>query len=391
MQNFMFYNPTKYYFGKGEITQLKNEIRDYEKVLLVYGGGSIKEFGLYDEVVSILNNENKEVFELSGIEPNPRLTSVKQGINLVRNNLIDMVLAVGGGSTIDCAKAIVVSAYTDDDIYDILNYKVKPKKGLGLGTILTLSATGSEMNPRSVISDLDLNLKLGIGDWTSDATFPDFSICDPTYTLTVPKNQTINGIVDIISHVLEQYLTITENSILGDQFAESILKTMIDIGPKLINDLSNYQLRETMMISGTLAWNGLLRGLLNKGEWAAHAIEHALSAVYDIPHGEGLAIIFPVYMEYIAKKDPSRLVLFAKNVWNVNTDNKTDNEIALEGINKFRQFLKNIGAPSTMKYYGIQDYNLEDIIEKTLLGKKTIGRQFPLEDKDIRDLLKKVY
>ncbi len=391
MEKFIWYNPTKLYFGKGQINKLNNELKQYDKILLVYGGGSIKKIGLYDEVIDILKKENKFYVELSGIEPNPRLQMVRKGIELVKENHIDLILAAGGGSTIDSAKAIAIGAVSEHDVLDLLLNKYVQEKGIPIGTILTLSATGTEMNPRSVISDTENNLKLGLGNWEVDATFPNFSICDPTYTLTVPKNHTINGIIDIMSHVLEQYFSRNENNILGEQMAESILKTMIEIGPKLIHDLENYKLRETMMICGTLAWNGMLRGLNNKGDWACHRMEHALSAVYDIAHGEGLAIITPQWMEFCAKKDPSQFVKFAVALFNVSIENKTDKEVAFEGIKRYRQFLKSIGAPLSMKHYGIKDYDLDDLVDKTMLGSKEIGRYIPLSRDDVKEIISQVF
>jgi len=391
MEKFIWYNPTKLYFGKGQIEQLNGELQNYKKVLLVYGSGSIKKNGLYNQVKSILEIQNKSYIELSGVEPNPKIKKVRKGIEIVKNNDIDLVLAIGGGSTIDTAKAIGVGAVSEYDILELLMNKHVQNEGISIGTILTLSATGSEMNPRCVISDEDKNLKLGLGKWDVEATYPKFSICDPTYTLTVPKKHTINGVVDIISHVLEQYFNRNNNNIIGEKMAEALIKTMIEIGPKLINDLNNYELRETMMICGTLAWNGIIRGLNNNGDWSCHQMEHALSAVYDIAHGEGLAIITPKWMKYCAKKDPTKFVKFAKNIFNVSTDNKTEKEIANEGINLFKQFLENIEAPSTMKYYNIVDYDIDSLVDKTMLGREKIGQYIPLESEDVKEILIQVF
>ncbi len=391
MENFIWYNPTKMYFGKGELNKLHDELKNYQKVLLVYGGGSIKSSGLYNQIIEILKTENKFYLELYGVEPNPKLKKVREGIKLVTKNNIDLLLAVGGGSTIDTAKAIAVGAISKHDILDLLLNKYQPEKGLAIGTILTLSATGSEMNPRCVISDSDNDLKLGLGNWNTDATFPNFSICDPSYTITVPKNQTINGIVDIISHVLEQYFHRNENSILGDKISESLIKIMIETGPRLIKDLDNYSLRETMMICGAMAWNGMIRGLSNNGDWSCHAMEHALSAVYDIPHGEGLAIITPIWMEYCARIDPSKFVNFATNIFNVNTENKTELEVALEGIENYKNFLYELGAPTSMKHYQIDTYDIDQLVEKAILGRETIGKYISLRSEDVKTILNKVF
>ncbi|HEY8365287.1 MAG TPA: iron-containing alcohol dehydrogenase [Haloplasmataceae bacterium] len=391
MEKFTWYNPTRLYFGKDQIAKLRDELKNYHKILFVYGGGSIKKYGLYEQVVDIFNEERKFYLELSGVEPNPKIGTVREGIRLAKQHNLDLVLAVGGGSTIDTAKAIAVGAVSEHDILDLLLNKYVQKEGLDIGVILTLSATGSEMNPRCVISDDEKKLKLGIGNWEVNATYPKFSICDPSYTLTVPKNQTINGIVDIISHVLEQYFNRNENSVLGDELAESLIKTMIDIGPKLIKDLHNYSLRETMMICGTMAWNGILRGLTNNGDWSCHQIEHALSAVYDIPHGEGLAIITPVWMRFCANKDPKKFVRFATKIFNISVNGKSDKEIALEGIEAYSKFLHELGAPNSMKYYQIEEYNIEELTNKTMLGRKTIGQYIPLSSEDVKEILSKVF
>ncbi|MDF2698830.1 MAG: butanol dehydrogenase [Haloplasmataceae bacterium] len=391
MENFILYNPTKLYFGKNQIQKLKEELKGYNHILLVYGGGSIKKTGLYDQVTDILKEAKVLAYELSGVEPNPKITLVRKGIDLVKKNKVDLILAVGGGSTIDCAKAISIGSVSDYDIMEIFKYNKPAKKVIKLGVILTLSATGSEMNPRIVISDNSENLKLGIGNFDLNVTYPDFSICDPTFTLTVPLNQTINGVIDIISHVLEQYFNQNKNSILGDEIAESILRTMFDLGPKIIKDLENYELRETMMICGTLAWNGLLRGLTNNGDWSCHGMEHALSAVYDIPHAEGLAIITPIWMDFVSKIDSSKFVSLAKNVFKINTENKTDDEIAIKAIEYYRNFLSNLHAPTSMKYYNITEFDLDALVEKTLLGKKTLGHYVVLSEEEVKDLLNKCF
>lgn len=391
MRQFTWYNPTKLYFGKNQIIKLHDELKKYHNVLLVYGGGSIKKNGLYDQVIAILKDEKKSYLELSGVEPNPKIDKVREGIKIVKDNGIDLILAIGGGSVIDTAKAIAVGAKTKYDILDLLLNNYVEKEGVAIGTILTLSATGSEMNPRSVISDEDKKLKLGLGNWEVDATYPKFSICDPTHTLSVPKRHTINGIIDIISHVLEQYFSRNVNSILGDKIAEVILQTMIEIGPKLVKDLKNYELRETMMICGTLAWNGLIRGLNNHGDWSCHQMEHALSAIYDIPHGEGLAIVIPRWMRYCAEKDPSKFVKFAKNIFNVKEENKSPLEIAYEGINLFEQFLESLGAPKDMKYYNIFEYDIETLVDRTMLGREYIGRYVSLESDDVKEILSKIF
>lgn len=279
MNEFTFYNPTKLIFGKGQVEQLKDLVPQYgKKVLLVYGGGSIKKSGLYDQVTAVLNDIAAEVFELAGVEPNPRLTTVRRGVDICKEEGIDFLLAVGGGSVIDCTKAIAAGAKYDGDAWDLVTKKAFASEALPFGTVLTLAATGSEMNAGSVITNWETNEKYR---WGSPVTFPQFSILDPENTFTVPKNHTIYGMVDMMSHVFEQYFHNATNTPLQDRMCESVLKVVIETAPKLINDLENYELRETILYSGTIALNGMLQ-MGYRGDWGSHNIEHAVSAVYDI-------------------------------------------------------------------------------------------------------------
>jgi alcohol dehydrogenase len=364
MENFTYYNPTQLIFGKGQIEHLETELPKYgEKVLLVYGGGSIKRNGLYDQVVNILKKINVEFVELSGVEPNPRLSTVHRGVEICKTENIEFILAVGGGSVIDCTKAIAVGAKYAGDAWDIVTKKHLPTEALPFGTVLTLAATGSEMNAGSVITNWETKEKHG---WSSPVTFPKFSILDPVNTFTVPKNQTIYGMVDIMSHVFEHYFHHTKNTPLQDRFCESLLKTVIETAPKLVEDLENYELRETILYCGTIALNGQL-SMGYRGDWATHNIEHAVSAVYDIPHGGGLAIIFPHWMKHTLDENISRFVQLAVNVFQVDPTGKDDRTIALEGIEKLRQFWNSIGAPSRLADYNIGDENIELMTEKAMV------------------------
>jgi alcohol dehydrogenase len=364
MQTFTFHNPTKLIFGKGTLEKLKEELPKYGKrVLLVYGGGSIKRNGIYDQVVKLLNEIGAELFELSGVEPNPRLSTVQKGIEICKIENIEFLLAVGGGSVIDCTKAIAAGAKYEGDVWDFVTRKKMAEDALPFGTVLTLAATGSEMNSGSVITNWETKEKYG---WSSPVTFPKFSILDPVHTFTVPRDQTVYGIVDIMSHVLEQYFHQAPNTPLQDRMCESVLKTVMETAPKLINDLENYEYRETILYCGTMALNGILSMGL-RGDWATHNIEHAVSAVYDIPHGGGLAIIFPNWMKHVLdENNAGRFKQLAVNVFDVNPDGKTDQEVALEGIQRLRQFWNSIGAPSRLADYGIGDENLELMADKTI-------------------------
>ncbi|BCE05361.1 iron-containing alcohol dehydrogenase [Bacillus paralicheniformis] len=360
MENFSYYNPTKLIFGKGQLEQLRKELKVYGKnVLLVYGGGSIKKNGLYDEVTRVLKEEGADMHELSGVEPNPRLATVKKGIELCARHEIDFLLAVGGGSVIDCTKAIAAGAKYDGDPWDIFSKKTTAKDALPFGTILTLAATGSEMNPDSVITNWETNEKYV---WGSDVTHPKFSILDPENTFSVPKNQTVYGIVDMMSHVFEQYFHNVKNTPLQDRMCFSVLQTVIETAPKLLEDLQNYEHRETILYAGTIALNGTLQ-MGYFGDWASHTMEHAVSAVYDIPHAGGLAILFPNWMRYTLDTNVSRFKALMLNMFDIETEGKTDKDIALEGIDKLSAFWTSLGAPSRLADYGIGEEKLDLIAD----------------------------
>ncbi|GAB6929439.1 iron-containing alcohol dehydrogenase [Paenibacillus sp. JCM 10914] len=363
MRPFAFQNPTRLIFGKGKLSALQQELSQYGRnILLVYGGGSIKRSGLYDQVISILQEAGSLVTELSGVEPNPRLSTVHKGVALCKEHNIDLILAVGGGSVLDCSKAIAVGAKYDGDMWDFVERKAVPQAGLPLGTILTMAATGSEMNGGSVISNEATKEKMG---WGSPHAYPAFSILDPVHTFSLPRDQTVYGVVDIMSHVLEHYFHQDTNTQVQDGFCETILRTMIDTAPRLIEELDNYELRETTMYCGTMALNGMISmGLA--GDWATHNIEHAVSAVYDIPHGGGLAILFPNWMKHNVSADPARFKSLAVNVFGIDPAGKSDEETGLEGIQALRDFWNSIGAPSTLSAYNIDDSEIEAMADKAM-------------------------
>ncbi|QQF61841.1 iron-containing alcohol dehydrogenase [Bacillus mojavensis] len=360
MENFTYYNPTKLIFGKGQLEQLRKEVKQYGKnVLLVYGGGSIKRNGLYDQVTGILKEEGAAVYELPGVEPNPRLATVEKGIDLCRQHDIDFLLAVGGGSVIDCTKAIAAGVKYDGDAWDIFSKKVTAEDALPFGTVLTLAATGSEMNPDSVITNWETNEKFV---WGSNVTHPRFSILDPENTFTVPENQTVYGMVDMMSHVFEQYFHNVENTPLQDRMCFAVLQTVIETAPKLLEDLENYKHRETILYAGTIALNGTLQ-MGYFGDWASHTMEHAVSAVYDIPHAGGLAILFPNWMRYTLDTNVGRFKNLMLNMFDIDTEGKTDKEIVLEGIDKLSAFWTSLGAPSRLSDYDIGEEKLELIAD----------------------------
>lgn len=360
MENFIYYNPTKLMFGKGQLDGLKSELARYGKrVLLVYGGGSIKKNGLYDKVISALNEAEAEVFELPGVEPNPRLTTVQKGIDICQNENIDFLLAVGGGSVIDCTKAIAAGAEYDGNVWDIISKKTTAQKALPFGTVLTLAATGSEMNPDSVITNWETNEKYV---WGSSVTHPAFSILDPEHTYSVPENQTVYGMVDMMSHVFEQYFHNVKNTPLQDRMCFAVLQTVIETAPKLLEDLQNYEHRETILYAGTIALNGTLQ-MGYFGDWASHTIEHAVSAVYDIPHAGGLAILFPNWMRHTLDHHVDRFKNLMLNMFDIETEGKSDRDIALEGIDKLSAFWTSHGAPSRLADYDIGEDQLDKIAD----------------------------
>ncbi|RED58101.1 iron-containing alcohol dehydrogenase [Cohnella lupini] len=383
MNAFELYNPTKLVFGADKVNQLGELIKPYGKrILLVYGGGSIKKSGLYDDVLFQLNGIGATVRELSGIEPNPRLTTVNKGIDICRTEKIEFVLAVGGGSVLDAAKAIAAGALYDGDVWDFTVHKAIIQEALPIGTVLTLAATGSEMNGNAVISNWETKQKRALG---SKHVYPKFSILDPKLTYSVPVDQTVNGIVDIMSHVFEQYFSLTTDIPLQERFAESILLTVIENGEKALADGSDYDARANLLLAGTYALNGTLPNGVTT-DWATHGIEHEVSAIYDIAHGAGLAIIFPNWMKHVYKERVGKFVQYAVRVWKIDPAGKNDNEIALAGIEATREYFTRIGAPATLGELGINGEQLERMAEEaTQFG--SIGTFKQLAKDDIVSIL----
>lgn len=384
MNDFTFYNPVKLIFGTNQLKKLSEELPIYgKKVLVVYGGGSIKKNGLYDELMSILSEIGMEVHELSGVEPNPKVSTARRGAEICKEEGIDVLLAVGGGSVIDCTKLIACAAKYDGDAWDFVSKKAFPTEGLPFGTVLTLAATGSEMNAGSVITNEETEEKYG---WGSPFTFPKFSILDPTHTMSVPLDQTIYGIVDMMSHIFEQYFNEAENTPVQDEMCEGVLRAIMESGPKLVEDLENYDLRETILLAGTIGLNGFLR-LGYQGDWASHEIEHAVSAVYDIPHAGGLAILFPHWMRHSVHVNPDRFAKLAKKVFQVNPEGKSTEEIAFEGIEQLRSFWTSIGAPKTLTDYDIDESKIALMADKATINGE-IGNFNRLGKEDVKAILR---
>lgn len=383
MNSFTFYNPVKLHFGEDALEKLPKELAQFgQKVLVVYGGGSIKKNGVYNAVVEKLQEAGKTIFELSGVEPNPRVETARLGIEICKKEGIDLVLAVGGGSVIDCSKLIVAGAKYDGDAWDIVKRKFVVKDALPLGTVLTLAATGSEMNSGSVITNASTEEKFS---WGSPAVFPKFSILNPAYTVTVPRNHTVYGIVDMMSHVFEQYFHNATNTPITDEMCEGVLRTVISTAPRLIEDLENVTLRETILLAGTIGLNGFL-SIGSQGDWASHNIEHAVSAIYDIPHAGGLAILQPHWMRLNVSVNPERFAGIATRVFGVDATGKTTEEVAHEGIDRLSAFWTSLGAPNRLADYDIDDAKFDQIVEHAMEN-GPFGNFNKLQEEDVRTIL----
>ncbi|MBU3180319.1 iron-containing alcohol dehydrogenase [Clostridium psychrophilum] len=384
MLNFDYSIPTKIFFGKGKISVLPREIKEYgSKVLLVYGGGSIKKNGIYSDIIDKLKKNSIEFWELSGVEPNPRITTVRKGVEICRKNKIDLVLAVGGGSSIDCSKVIAAAYYYEGDAWDIVKDPSKIYRVLPIATVLTLAATGSEMDTFAVITDIDINEKLGTGH---PDMAPKFSILDPTYTFSVPQKQTASGTADIMSHTFEAYFSSTKEAFLQDRMAEAILKTCIKYGKKAMDEPKDYEARSNLMWASSLAINGLLSFGKDKN-WVAHPMEHELSAYYDITHGVGLAILTPHWMKYILDDSTvDKFVEFGVNVWDI--EKGTDKyAIANAAIDKTREYFVLLGIPTKLSEVGIGEDKLEEMAKKSVRFGK-IGSLKPIDSNDVLNIFK---
>ena len=383
MRNFVFHNPTRVLFGQDKLDQLAQELAPFgPRILLVYGTGSIKRSGLYGRVMESLAAAGKTVFELAGVMPNPRTEKVYEGIEICRKEEIDLILAVGGGSVLDCSKAIAAGTFHPGDFWQDLYLGGQClTRAVPLASILTMPATGSEMNSGAVISDWEGNCKRGYGD---PLLFPRFSILDPTLTLTMPREQVVYGAVDMFSHIFEQYFSPPDDDSLSDELAEAVLRNIRTNLDRSLEDLNDYQARSNLMWCATMALNGLLR-LGKDQDWQSHQIEHSLSAWYDIPHGAGLAIIHPNLLYYIRKEAEQKLARYAVRVWDIDPKGKSQEELALLGIRATRDYFNAIGAPATLKDVGIPASALEDLADTTNL---IASGYRPLDRQDVLEILK---
>ena len=369
MDNFTFYSPTCFVFGKDTENQAGSLVKRFggSKVLIHYGGGSAVRSGLIDRVKASLEKENIPYALLGGVQSNPRSGLVYQGIELCRQEKIDFVLAVGGGSTIDSSKAIAAGTLYDGDFWDFYSGKVI-EKCLPIGTVLTIAAAGSEGSPDSVITKEDGMFKRGT---RSDAIRPKFSILNPALTQSLPPFQTAAGITDIIAHLYERYLTNTKEVEVTDRLLEGLLLTMIHEGPRVIENPDNYEARANIMWAGMMAHNNSC-GVGRTQDWTSHDIEHELSALYDCAHGAGLAVTMPAVFTYVMKHDVMRFAQAAVRVWGCQMDFANPEATALEGIEKLRQFLISLGMPRNFAELGAKPEDIPALVKALCWGD---GRQ----------------
>ncbi|SJZ69301.1 iron-containing alcohol dehydrogenase [Anaerorhabdus furcosa] len=383
MNSFVYDIPTKVYFGENQLGNLGKELKKFgSKVLLTYGGGSIKKIGLYDKVVKEIKEAGLELFELSGIEPNPRIDSVREGIAICKKEKIDVLLAVGGGSTIDATKFMAAGAFVEHDPWDFFVNDAPITQALPIVSILTLSATGSEMDTGGVISNPETQDKLGR---QGRPMLPAVSFLDPTTTYTVSPYQTACGSSDIMSHILEVYFNLNQDLYMLDCFMEGLMKTVIKYAPIAMKNPTNYEARANLMWASSWAINGFIRGGKQQA-WSCHPIEHEISAIYDITHGLGLAILTPRWMEYcLNEKTVSKYVQFGINVFGINST-LPPMEIAKESIERLNDFFFNqLELKSTFTELNIDDSNFE-LMAKKACDEGVIEGFIPLNESDIKKI-----
>lgn len=379
MNNFEFYNPVKIIFGKGQIQSLSNLVPKNKKTMIVYGGGSIKKNGIYEQVTNALANHS--IIEFGGIQPNPQYDTLMQAVNLAKDNDIDFILAIGGGSVIDGVKFISAAIHHDDDPWKILTQRQQIKNVTPFGAVLTIPATGSEMNAFSVISRGDDKLSFG-GD---PRLFAQFSILDPEVTYSLPEKQLGNGIVDAFVHVIEQYLTTSKSTPIQDRFSESILKTLIEEAPKVMEIKNDYESRANLMWSATQALNGLIGSGVDQ-DWATHMIGHEFSALYGIDHARSLALVLPSLLRYQKETKKFKLLQFAERVWDINTG--TTQEKIERAINETEGFFNSVGVPTKLKVYNLGENEVDKIVESvTKHIPVNLGENKNLDAKAIKEIL----
>ena len=374
MKDFNYCAPTRVIFGKNTELEVGKALKNAgaTRVLMQYGGGSIKKSGLYDRVVKAIRDEGIELFELGGVQPNPHLSLVRKAIEIVREQKIDYLLAVGGGSAIDSTKATAVGAVYDGDVGDFYCGKAVQKKALPVGVVLTIPAAGSEGSNSSVITNEDCWIKRGLG---CDLTRPAFAIYNPELTYSLPAYQTAAGATDIMAHIMERYFTNEPDVDMTDRLCESVLKTIIRQAPVAVKEPDNYVARAEMMWASTVAHNDFL-SCFRVGDWSSHQLSHELSGMYDATHGAALAVAFPAWMTYVYKHDVQRFCRFAVEVMGVEMDFFHPEETALKGIAALRAFFKSIGMPTTLSELGVPEDKLDVLADKVKRGADGTTGQF---------------
>lgn len=388
MIDFSFYSPTEFVFGRNTEEKAGALAKQYgaKKVMIVYGGGSAKKSGVLDRVMASLDAQSIGHVELGGVRPNPTDDKVYEGIEMVRKENVDFLLAVGGGSVIDTVKAVACGVNYDGDFWDFFIGKAKVEKAMPLGVVLTIPAAGSEGSGNSVITKESTQQKLGIKH--PMILRPKFSIMNPELTMTLPAWQTVSGVCDMMVHILERYFTNTENTEIGDRMCEGVLMAIINEGRKVMLNPQDYDARANIMWSGMVAHNGTC-GVGCVEDWSGHQMEHEVSAMYDVTHGAGLAVITPAYMTFMAKHNPRRIVQFAERVFGVGKDFGTEEEIALEGIRRFKAFLHDdMKLPVTMKELGIENPDIDELVRRLHANKgERFGFFYPITP----DVSKEIY
>ena len=383
MQNFDYMTPTRLIFGRDAIAKLPEVMTQFgKKILLTYGGGSIKKIGLYQKVLEML--KGYDIVELPGIQPNPKYDpSVLDGVRLCKEHNVEVILSVGGGSVLDCSKAIAAGAKYDGDPWDLISYKVKAKAALPIVDIITLAATGSEYDCGGVISRTETNDKIGYID---PLLFPVVSILDPVYTFTVSKKQTAAGIADAMNHTIEQYF-VEDSTLLNDGFCESMLRSLMTNGRKCLENPEDYTARAEMMLACTYGCNGILALGNSYSGWPCHGIEHALSAYYDITHGEGLAIITPRWMRHIlSERTMDRFVKYGINVFGIDPT-LPKQEIAGKAIDATYEFFKSINIPMHLREVGIDESRIDEMAHHIAVNEGLDKAYVPLTEQDIKEIL----
>ncbi|WP_372754188.1 iron-containing alcohol dehydrogenase [Labilibaculum sp.] len=379
MENFNFYNPVTVLFGKGKISEISSQIPKNAKILMTYGGGSIKKNGVYDQVMEAL--EGFDVTEFSGIEANPHFETLMKAVEIVRSKKIDFLLAVGGGSVVDGTKFISAATYFEGDEWNIMAKRAPIHKAVDLGAVLTLPATGSEMNSGGVVTRVATKEKMAFGN---ALLFPKFSVLDPETTYSLPKRQVINGIVDAFVHVMEQYLTYPVNSPVQDRFAEGLLLTLIEEGPKaLASDTPDYETRANLMWAATMALNGLI-GVGVKNDWATHMIGHELTAFHGIDHAVTLAIVMPGVLAHLKQDRSEKLLQYAERVWNITEG--TDEEKKTLAIEKTEAFFNQVGIKTRLSDHNVGQDSV-DIIAKRFEERGYVGMLPDVSAKDVPKIL----